>query len=182
MRFNCLLIILAHRGYKEARHFQAHHPPEPWELSRLKNTNSSEKGVRLEQNGSRCPWLNERIPIKNAWWTLTVLSALSNSIRAGRRGAKKDGNLNSQPPSAPVSLFRLIVYLKFWKVNSFPWLHSKAKRLKERHCPFEDAESNKWADWILFRFKSLCSASSSALRCQNCLKSLALLYPTATQI
>lgn len=38
-------------------------------------------------------------------------------------------------------------------------------------------ESNKWAGWILFGFKSLCSASSSALRCQNCLKSLALLLP-----
>lgn len=35
-RFNCLFVILAHRGYKEAWHFWAHHPTEPWELSRFK--------------------------------------------------------------------------------------------------------------------------------------------------
>lgn len=64
MRFNCLFIILAHRGYKEAWRFRAHHPTEPWELSGLKSNKRNEKGACLEQNGSRCPWRNERVPIK----------------------------------------------------------------------------------------------------------------------
>ena len=64
MRFNCLFIILALRGCKEAWHFRAHHPTEPWELSRLKNNNKNEKGARLSLKGSRCPWLKKRIPIK----------------------------------------------------------------------------------------------------------------------
>lgn len=60
MRFNCLFIILAHRGYKEAWHFCARHPAEPWELSRLKKNNSQDKGDCLELNGFRSPWLSER--------------------------------------------------------------------------------------------------------------------------
>lgn len=111
MRFNCLFIILAHRGYKEAWHFCARHPAEPWELSRLKKTTARTKGPVLNwmASGARA---SVRGPGRRAWQPLAVCCALSDSIWTERRVPQRDENLNSQPPSAPMSLFCLIVYLK----------------------------------------------------------------------
>jgi len=58
----------------------------------------------------------------------------------------------------------------------------QSRKIKKELWSFEDVEGSKWAGWILFGFESLCSANSSALRCQNCLKSLPLLYPASTDI
>lgn len=55
MRFNCLFIILAHRGYKEAWHFCAHHPTAPWELSRWKKQQPGQKGLSWTE------WLQVRV-------------------------------------------------------------------------------------------------------------------------
>lgn len=129
MRFNCLFIILAHRGYKEARHFRAS-SRRTWEYPDKITTAMRKESVLSRMAPGARDSMRGSQPVRHVTDPPFIFSALSNSIHAGRKALRQKFELTA--PSAPASLSALIVYLKCLKKSiTSHGFTAKAKRLRE---------------------------------------------------